>query len=78
MAARGAVDAPRFHHQWLPDRIQVEAALPAATREALQAMGHTLKEVQTQGSAQVILVRGGQAQGAADTERSPDSAAVSE
>ena len=78
MAARGAVDAPRFHHQWLPDRIQVEAALPAATREALQAMGHTLKEVQTQGSAQVILVRGGQAQGAADTERSPDSEAVSE
>jgi len=78
MDARAAVDAPRFHHQWLPDRIQVEASLPITTREALKAMGHTLKEVPKQGCAQVILVRAGQAEGAADTGRWLDSGVASE
>jgi gamma-glutamyltranspeptidase/glutathione hydrolase len=73
MDARAAVDAPRFHHQWLPDRIQVEASMPTATRRALEALGHALKEVPKQGCAQVILVRDGQAEGAADTKRWPDS-----
>ena len=76
--ARAAVDAPRIHHQWLPDRIQVEADLPAATRAALKSMGHTLKEVEKQGCAQVILVHHGQAEGAADVKRWPDSGAVME
>jgi len=76
--ARSAVDAPRFHHQWLPDRIQVEADLPAATQTALKAMGHALKEVKKQGCAQVILVRGGHPEGAADTRRWPDSGVASE
>ncbi|HEX4845974.1 MAG TPA: gamma-glutamyltransferase [Geothrix sp.] len=76
--AQAAVDAPRFHHQWLPDRIQVEAGLPAATREALVALGHVLKEVPKQGCAQVILVTHGIARGAADTRRWPDSGAVAE
>jgi len=78
MGALAAVDAPRFHHQWLPDRIQVEASLPAATQDALKAMGHTLKEVPKQGCAQVILVQGGHAEGAADTKRWSDSGAVRE
>ncbi len=78
MDARAAVDAPRFHHQWLPDRIQVEVGLPSATKEALKAMGHTLKEVKQQGCAQVVLVRNGQVEGAADTNRWVDSGAVVE
>jgi gamma-glutamyltranspeptidase/glutathione hydrolase len=78
MGARATVDASRFHHQWLPDHIQIEASLPAATRDALKVMGHTLKEVPKQGCAQVILVRNGQAEGAADTKRWPDSGAAVE
>jgi gamma-glutamyltranspeptidase / glutathione hydrolase len=78
MEARAAVDAPRFHHQWLPDRIQVEADLPFATQEALKAMGHILKDVKQQGCAQVILVTGGIPQGAADVRRWPDSAVAME
>lgn len=78
MGAQAAVDAPRFHHQWLPDRIQVEADLPAPAREALKALGHMLKEVPKQGCAQVILVTGGIPQGAADAKRWPDSGAVPE
>jgi gamma-glutamyltranspeptidase/glutathione hydrolase len=73
MDARAAVEAPRFHHQWLPDQLQVEAAMPGTTRAALQALGHALKVVQKQGCAQVILVRKGRAEGAADTSRWSDS-----
>jgi len=76
--ARAAVDAPRFHHQWLPDRIQVEADLPTATKEALKALGHAVKDVKGQGCAQVILVRDGHVEGAADIRRWPDSGAVAE
>jgi hypothetical protein len=36
-------------------------------------MGHTLKVVQKQGCAQVILVHNGHAEGAADTMRWSDS-----
>jgi gamma-glutamyltranspeptidase/glutathione hydrolase len=73
MDARGAVEAPRFHHQWLPDQLQVEEGLPIVTQAALQAIGHTLKVVQRQGCAQVILVHNGHAEGAADTTRWSDS-----
>ncbi len=56
----------------------MEADLPAATKSALKGMGHELKEVSKQGCAQVILVRNGQAEGAADTRRWSDSGAVAE
>jgi gamma-glutamyltranspeptidase / glutathione hydrolase len=57
MSARAAVDAPRFHHQWLPDRIQLErGAFSEQTRTALRQRGHVLSEVGVQGAAQVIVV----------------------
>ncbi len=37
-----AVDAPRFHHQYLPDRLYLEPGFPAATEKALTALGYTL------------------------------------
>ena len=40
-----AVNAPRFHHQWLPDAIYWEAFdLQADTRAALERMGHKFRE----------------------------------
>jgi gamma-glutamyltranspeptidase/glutathione hydrolase len=43
MNVRYAVDAPRVHHQLLPDRIFVENnGLDATTRSALTSMGHEL------------------------------------
>ncbi|HJW43344.1 MAG TPA: gamma-glutamyltransferase [Geothrix sp.] len=78
MGAQAAVDAPRFHHQWLPDQVQVEERLPKAAVGELRAMGHVVKVVPRQGCAQVILVRHGQAEGAADTLRWSDSASVFE
>jgi gamma-glutamyltranspeptidase/glutathione hydrolase len=54
--AQKSVDAPRFHHQWLPDRISYEKGkFGAATLEALKTMGHRLHEVKSQGTAGLIL-----------------------
>jgi gamma-glutamyltranspeptidase/glutathione hydrolase len=39
-----AVDAPRFHHQYLPDTLYVEAGFPADTATKLTAEGYTLKQ----------------------------------
>ena len=37
-----AVNAPRFHHQWLPDQIDVEDRLSPDTMNLLRAKGHNL------------------------------------
>ncbi|HEX8679625.1 MAG TPA: gamma-glutamyltransferase, partial [Chthoniobacterales bacterium] len=41
MNLQAAIDAPRIHHQWLPDEIKEEPlGLSADTRRALEARGH--------------------------------------
>ncbi len=78
MNPQEAIDAPRFHHQWLPDAIHYERhGLSADTREALAAKGHQLKEVGSQGVAQAILVNAkeGLLEGGCD-RRAPDGAAI--
>ncbi len=43
-----AVDAPRIHHQWLPDVTSLDyQAIPAAARDKLKAMGHAFKGGET-------------------------------
>jgi gamma-glutamyltranspeptidase/glutathione hydrolase len=56
MNAQEAVDAPRFHHQWLPDQISYERQgfSPDTLRE-LEHRGHVLKDGGAQGAAQVII-----------------------
>ncbi len=51
-----AVRAPRFHHQWLPDQISVEASLEPALTEQLQARGHVIKTREAIGHADCIEV----------------------
>jgi gamma-glutamyltranspeptidase / glutathione hydrolase len=57
MTIQEAVNAPRIHHQWLPDQITVEPfALSPDTRAILEAMGHKIV-VQTEwGAAEAILI----------------------
>ena len=43
MEAQEAINAPRFHHQWLPDRILMEASVPESVEQALHARGHETK-----------------------------------
>jgi len=43
MDAQAAINAPRFHHQWMPDRILMEQQFPASLEQGLNAMGHATK-----------------------------------
>ena len=57
MNAREAVDAPRLHHQWLPDVATFERdALPDSTVARLRAMGHNVEQRGRQGDAHTIIV----------------------
>jgi len=57
LQGREAVAAPRMHHQWLPDRLSIEAnGVSDDVLAALQAMGHDVRMGGTQGSAQTIWV----------------------
>jgi gamma-glutamyltranspeptidase / glutathione hydrolase len=51
-----AVNKPKFHHQWLPDRIDVEKTFPQDIRSALQKMGYTVNERGPIGRTEVIKV----------------------
>lgn len=46
MDMQQAIDAPRVHHQWLPDHIFWEGlGMNPDTREKLEAMGHTFRPI---------------------------------
>ena len=52
MEPQEAVDAPRIHHQWLPDTVYAEPfALSADTQGILRGMGHTIVEQRPWGRA---------------------------
>ena len=56
MNAREAVDAPRLHHQWLPDVATFEHdALADSTVSQLRAMGHSVEQRGRQGDAHTII-----------------------
>lgn len=77
MNIQEAVDAPRFHHQWLPDQIKAEPyTFSLDTLQALQRMGHHIKQVEAIGDAHCILVdpESGALLGAADPRRGESKA----
>jgi gamma-glutamyltranspeptidase/glutathione hydrolase len=63
-----AVNAPRFHHQWLPDAIDVEDRLSPDTMNLLRSKGHTLKAAHFWGDGECIMVdpKTGERLGASD------------
>lgn len=56
--ADDAVNKPKFHHQWLPDRIDVEKDFPMQVRKQLQAMGYSINVREAIGRTELIQVRG--------------------
>jgi gamma-glutamyltranspeptidase / glutathione hydrolase len=57
MNIQEAVNAPRFHHQWLPDRISMEGeGFSAAARAELERRGHQLRVAGRQGTAHSIMI----------------------
>ncbi len=63
-----AVNAPRFHHQWLPDEILVEDRLSPDTMNILKSRGHKLNVSHFWGDAECIMVdpKTGERLGASD------------
>jgi len=63
-----AVNAPRFHHQWLPDAIDVEDRLSPDTMNPLRSKGHKLNAQHFWGDAECIMVdpKTGERLGASD------------
>lgn len=56
MNIQEAIDAPRFHHQWLPDRINHEKnGLSPDTLALLRSWGHRTSEMSRQGVAAGIF-----------------------
>ncbi len=76
MSIQDAVDAPRHHSQWLPDVIVYEdGAVSAASRAALESMGHTFADVPRKiGAANCILIDASGAHGAPDPRRQGSAA----
>jgi gamma-glutamyltranspeptidase/glutathione hydrolase len=57
MDASEAVAAPRIHHQWLPDVLEVEPGTVADVIQDLRGRGHEVKVADREwSSAQVIVV----------------------
>lgn len=67
MNIREAVDWPRFHHQWLPDKLYMEPGFSPDTRALLAARGFILEPARSIGEVAAVLVEGGWLQGAADS-----------
>ena len=59
MSLQQAVDAPRVHHQFLPDELQGEpGAIDAATHKALEAMGYKVTALEPWGTGNAAEVIG--------------------
>ncbi len=64
-----AVNAPRFHNQWMPDELRVEAwQLSPDTLELLKKMGHKIKRTGSWGDAECVAIdwKSGERLGASD------------
>jgi gamma-glutamyltranspeptidase / glutathione hydrolase len=68
MEAQAAINAPRFHHQWLPDQILLENEFPASVETALNVQGYETKRREHIGLVNAIGIdpKSGERLGAAD------------
>ena len=66
MNMQDAVNWPRFHHQWRPDRLEVEPGVSPDTRALLSERGHALESIRSFCEVAAIRVEGGWLEGAAD------------
>ncbi|WP_293648785.1 gamma-glutamyltransferase [uncultured Pantoea sp.] len=51
-----ATNAPRFHHQWLPDQLRVEKGFSPDTLRLLENKGQHVKVLPAMGSTQSIMI----------------------
>jgi gamma-glutamyltranspeptidase/glutathione hydrolase len=68
MNVRDAIDFPRVHHQWKPDRLEIERGISPDTIALLKKAGYNLEETKPTviASVEAILIDGGWLQGGYD------------
>jgi len=64
-----AVDAPRVHHQWVPELLFVEPLAPIDVRAALEARGHTVRVFEHGSAVQAVMRVDDHFVGAADPRK---------
>jgi gamma-glutamyltranspeptidase/glutathione hydrolase len=69
MPLKKAVESPRIHHQWMPNELVVEGKISQSTRKSLERRGHTIKERESLGVAQAILIKRGRVSTQADPRK---------
>jgi len=66
MNMQDAIDAPRFHHQWQPDKLSLERGFSPDTVALLEKRGHQIDSIRAVAVVESILIDGGWLQGATD------------
>jgi gamma-glutamyltranspeptidase / glutathione hydrolase len=69
MPVGAAVEAPRIHHQWLPERLNVETKIGEEARKGLAQRGHTLRQQTELGVVQAITWQDSTMSGVADSRK---------
>lgn len=69
MGIAEAVHAPRVHHQWLPDQLELEPGFSPDTIEILHSYGQNVKKGKAMGSVQSIMYKDGYFYGVSDPRR---------
>lgn len=77
MTVREAVDAPRIHHQWEPDKLLIDKPTAADVVDALKRRGHDVELTDRPSAVQAIRVdRDGVRHGASDPRKGGAPAAT--
>ena len=74
LSPEDAVNAPKFHHQWLPDEIQIEPGFPDSVLNKLKQMGHRFQPKKAIGRTELIVWKAGKIIAVAD-QRGDDAVA---
>jgi len=75
MSIKAAIDAPRFHHQWIPDIVSVETDFPEQTVNALKEKGYKVTTRGRFGRMDGIQIMQDGKRNAAGDKRADDSVA---
>lgn len=74
MTVSDAVNQPKFHEQWRPDLVYVEAGFPDSVQRNMEKMGYQFKQRGAIGRTEVIRIENGSMEAVAD-RRGDDSVA---
>ena len=74
MQIQAAINAPRFHHQWVPETLLLEAEIPVDVRRNLLDKGHQIEDLKARNVIQGIFLKDGWMRGASDPRKQGRSA----